>query len=98
MLLYLIQREFLTQKKQKCFGCRFEKEYHVPVLQPVYRTFRKYGTNPIPEQAENYGKYIREADKELINSVVDKYAMSTNSTISKYVEMLNRIDNCPSAS
>lgn len=76
-ILYFIQVYFLLEKDEPCFDDKIEAWDIGPMISAVYAKYRRYANNNIPAENSKRVKYqaiITDADKQLINKVVDKFA------------------------
>lgn len=87
-ILYFIQAYFLIEKNEPCFDNKIEAWGFGPVIPDAYDKYRQYANSDIPTEDyfvidENniwnskrvkYQDIIADADKKLINKVVNKFA------------------------
>ena len=80
-LLYFVQAEFLVSKKKPCFKEHIEAWNFGPVVPDVYYEYKGYGSANIPYMRKERFDEIAEADKKLINEVVDECAVYSASAL-----------------
>lgn len=78
-ILYFIQAYFLISKPSRCcFEDRIEAWDFGPVVPKAYRKYKQFGSSDIPRVIDfentNNDSYITNEDKNLINTVIDKFA------------------------
>lgn len=87
-ILYFIQVYFLLEKDEPCFDDKIEAWDIGPVIPDVYDKYKQYANGGIPTEdyfiidknnvwdskRAKYQDIITDADKQLINKVVDKFA------------------------
>ena len=78
-ILYFIQAYFLISKPSRCcFEDRIEAWDFGPVVPKAYRKYKQFGSSDIPRVIDfentNNNSYITNEDKNLINTVIDKFA------------------------
>lgn len=72
-LLYFIQLESLRKFNKPIVSNYFKAWEHGPVHLTVYHEYKSYQNQPIP-QSESVTSMLTKSEKELINSILDKYA------------------------
>ena len=79
-LLYFVQAQFIVQKDVPCFTERMEAWDYGPVVPEVYRAYKFYGSNAIPYTKTSF-RHIDDADKVLIDSMLDSCSDYSTSTL-----------------
>ena len=78
-LLYFVQAQFIVQKGSPCFTQRMEAWDYGPVVPEVYHAYKFFGSNAIP--CTKNSARIDEADKALIDSMLDSCSEYSTSTL-----------------
>lgn len=71
-LLYFIQAQFLVTNHNPCFADKIMAWDFGPVVPPVYREYRVFGSNTIPNPPAQGTYGISAQDCMLINGILDK--------------------------
>ncbi|RKI39120.1 DUF4065 domain-containing protein [bacterium D16-51] len=80
-ILYFVQAEFLVNTNNPCFFEEIEAWDFGPVVPVVYRKYKVYGSSNIPTFFVDYNVKLGDAEKELVNGIVDVCADYTASEL-----------------
>lgn len=72
-ILYFVQAEFLVNTGKPCFSEEIEAWDFGPVVPIAYRKYKHFGSSDIPDAVSD-NNVIADEDKELIKTVIDKFA------------------------
>ena len=80
-LLYYTQGFHLAIFDQPIFAEEIKAWQYGPVVEPVYRSYKKYGRNALPESDDFNPEIIDVTDRELIDEVYGVYGKYTGTVL-----------------